>query len=155
MKENFNKLVTERARIGSREKFHHFRSKISKEFKTYFNDEELDIIGPKVIKNNKNYSNWIKSKMRHLKLIPVQRFLNKQIGKIWNDVYSQICYRFDKKLKSNQFVFDYLDNWIAKKVYKSENDVLVSQHKFGGIKEVNRFNFDFYVDDEGRLQKTP
>jgi len=83
MRPDFDKLLTERARIGHSMKYHKVRNKKNRK-----NDAENLPAKEGMKASHKKYGrDW---KYLNENLQPLVRFLNKQVGRPWNDVYSEI-----------------------------------------------------------------
>ena len=64
-------------------------------------------------------------------LAPLIRFLDKNTGKYWNKVYSQLCKKMNKNGVLGQHVFDHLLDFVHTKVYIEDKKVM-GPGRFGG-----------------------
>lgn len=81
------------------------------------------------------------------KLTPVYRWICKQTGRKWNDVYSEICEKFDKHSLAGRHILEHIDAWVDRHdegptwYYSSFSETWYPLHAY-----------DFIVDDEGILR---
>ncbi len=108
----------------------------------YLNDVSSDIdnyydydIEPR--ENQRDYSGC--------KISPVRRWINKQIGRVWNDVYSEIVQKFNNSIIDGRGIKDYL-KWMVD-VNEDPSDI-----KYGLDHTTSSRRGQFYVDDDGILR---
>ena len=77
-------------------------------------------------------------------LQPLYRYIAKQVGRRWDDVYSEICANLDSGSTIKQHVRDHLKTMVATKVYRNENG-LWEAGKYGPSR-IHWYK-DFYVED--------
>jgi hypothetical protein len=77
-------------------------------------------------------------------LQPLRRFLAKQVGRRWDDVYSEICEHLDASSTVKQHVRDHLTDYVTVKTYRTEDGQLWAAGRWGPSQIYNR---DFYVED--------
>lgn len=82
-------------------------------------------------------------------LNPLRRFLNKQIGRPWNDVYSEICDGLDTGSTVKQHVRQHISDFVSTKTFYNDNGDLRCATRWG-IKHY-LYN-DLYVDPDGILR---
>lgn len=70
-------------------------------------------------------------------LAPLKRFLQKSVGRKWNDVYSEICANLKLTSAVQRHILEHLEWYVHVKPYPSGN------------------YRDFYVDDSGTLRAEP
>lgn len=112
MRPDFNKLLCEHERIGSSAKFKLWRSKVKN---TYFKDPENT---PNRLSTGKIYGYETKSFSENLN--PLWGFIRKNVGRKWDDVYSEICKTFDKRSVINQHILSHLNGFVATKVFEED-----------------------------------
>lgn len=83
---------------------------------------------------------------------PLRRFVQSNVGRPWDKVYSEICERLKPTSTAQQHVLDHLKGMVETKTRRLPDGTVVAHKNYGGISEV----FDtFYVDpDSGILRDT-
>ena len=81
-------------------------------------------------------------------LNPLRRFIAKQVGRPWNDVYSEISAKLDTNSTVKQHVRDHLKDYVSVKTYRTEDGQLWFSGRFGP-RSID-WN-DFHVDENGIL----
>ena len=61
-------------------------------------------------------------------LAPLKRYLHKQVGRRWDDVFSDICQHLDTGSTVKMHVREHLDDFVLRKVRRNEDGVLMSTH---------------------------
>ena len=155
MRHDMFKVVGERPRRG----VGYYRTlpneyRAAKRFK--FNDE-LDVddeyCSTKLPMRNRNLG-W-DGKETNENLQPLRRFLTKQVGRPWNDVYAEICSTpgvNDWKKPAHQRprrIRDYVDGYVNVKTYRTDDGQLWAAGKYGPTPIGHR---DLYVDEHGILR---
>jgi hypothetical protein len=65
---------------------------------------------------------WGRSmKEQRLHASPLRRFLEKQVGRPWNEVFSELSRTFDSRSPINRSVLERFDNWVTTKHLYEEN----------------------------------
>jgi hypothetical protein len=105
MRNDFDKVLTEDPRRGSRAKFRQVRrSKKNASFDGEFSGGKESMMTQRRNQQKQNRKTF----GDHLN--PLRKFIASQVGKRWNDVYSEICAKFDQraqlKFHVHQHVFD-------------------------------------------------
>lgn len=95
------KVFSEHERSGSKNKYGHFRAKVNSDF-----DDFGGKVGMKRSHGTArvNYSNDKTQTFNHRL---VKNFLQSRVGKLWNDVYSEICSHIKGKSFTANFVHKY------------------------------------------------
>jgi len=83
------------------------------------------------------------------KLGPMYRWLHSQVGRLWDDVKSDVCEKFDSRTTAGRHIlYDHLLSSVEEvpdlrfgRFYKSEEDYITTNYKN-----------DFYVDEDGILR---
>lgn len=79
-------------------------------------------------------------------LNPLRRYLKRQVGRCWNDVYSDICKNLDTGSTVKQHVRDHLKDYVSTKTYRDEDgEVWSTDRRYRGVSRV--FPGDFYVEN--------
>ncbi len=92
MKSDMHKIISEKGKVGGDDGYHQrHRSNI----KQMIHEEQFDDIP--LTESIKPKIDWDDLKSRNTNLNPLKRLLDKNIGRSWNKIYSEIC----KKINSN------------------------------------------------------
>lgn len=103
------------------------------------------------------------------KLHPILRWLDKQVGRRWDDVYSEICKKFDRRTLFGRHIIDhiisefgyvnhyrraprYFKSYIYDKPYDLAKKWNEQDRKVVGFKWVERDRWAFVIDDDGILR---
>lgn len=76
------------------------------------------------------------------RLNPVYRWLTSKVGSRWDDVFSEICEKFDRRSLAGRHIVDHISWWV-------DDNKIVSRPRFFFWPSY----WDFIVDDEGILRK--
>jgi len=71
---------------------------------------------------------------------PLENYLGKQVGKLWNDIYSEITEHLDSRSNTDRYLLDHLD-WLV----TMQGDPIPT---YGFWRQL-------YIDDDGYLQRSP
>ena len=82
-------------------------------------------------------------------LSPLRRYLAKQVGRPWNDVYSEICSFLDTGSTVKQHVRQHLTDFVTLKTFVDEDGDLIAVTRWGH--RVGPYN-DLWVDSDGILR---
>lgn len=131
MRKDFNKLLCERERYGSDQSFRQVRQN-----KKFNNFEE----GPTRESMKKRHKVTMKEKSFGENLRPLYRFIEKNVGRKWDAVYSELCSTFDMRSVINQHILVHLWFWVD-----------------AGNKTASRWSMgsEFLVNDSGILVRNP
>ncbi|NWG54128.1 MAG: hypothetical protein HXY28_10445 [Hydrogenophilaceae bacterium] len=97
------------------------------------------------------------AKTKHLNehLGPLKRFLEKQVGRPWDKVYSEVSANLKAANPVQQHVRDHLDDFVAVRT-RMENGKVMSQHPYLGPVGLEREWRRFYVHPKtGLLRRNP
>lgn len=98
-------------------------------------------------------------------LSPLRRYLHRQVGRVWDDVFSEICKKLDTGSTVKMHVREHLDDLINRKVSR-QNDtfrhddvmrdtLLMTTNRRGAPEKLIDSRVDLYVDpDDGRIKET-
>lgn len=86
-------------------------------------------------------------------LAPLRRYLQKQRGRAWNEVYSEICARLDTRSTVKQHVRDHLEDLIVVKVVIHRDGRLLARGRWPGWGPLHESWCDLYVDPEDGIIK--
>ena len=111
MRDDFNKLMVERERLGHNMKFADVRNaKGNASF-----DE--DAVGGKESIHRRRRETFVSRKRFNENLNPLKNFLRVNVGKPWDKVYSEICATFDKRKVINNHILEHLFQYVKLEVY--------------------------------------
>ena len=136
MRDDIAKLLCERQRIGSRSKSLKTGMKLDPRIDY---DDDYDW-GPQRLSIARRRQHGWNSKTLNENLRPLYQFLDKSVGRDWNDVYSEICANLNPTKAIDFHVFQHL-GWH------------VDLHRHG--RHDHRYYGGLYVDDDGILCKAP
>lgn len=110
MRPDFNKQLTERERLGHDMKFHQVRGVK----RNRFFDE--DGVGGKVSIHYHRKQSVVDKKMFNENLNPLRSFIQRNVGRPWNKVFSEIAQSFDRRKVINQHIFEHLLEFVETNV---------------------------------------
>lgn len=148
MRSDFNKLLTERERFGSSNKYREIRR--SKKFDNI--DNEFG--GRRPMKDRYNAYYGQSRKEFNENLNPLKGYLRTRVGKPWNDTYSEIRTNFDARKVINNHILEHLFQYV-------EIDVIIVDGKpcfpypYNGnaYRDVREGYSDYFVDPRDGLLK--
>ncbi len=118
MREDFAKLLCERERPRSKDKFRYYRKEV--ENRHFQETEDGDILGPKQMSRGLTYG-WNKKEFNE-NLNPLRGIIRKWVGKRWDDFYSVLCQNFDRGNRINDHIFQHLYQYIETKVFEKNGE---------------------------------
>ena len=131
MREDMFKVIVERPREGSR-----MRNAKIRRMKE--DDGRLRVSGRRLAKEQ------IGSKWLNENLAPLKRYLLKQRGRKWDDVFSEICEHLDTGSTVKMHVREHLDDFVMRKVRVDENGHYWGDRGWGPL-SLDRWSQDLYV----------
>lgn len=157
MREDFNKQLTERERLGHKRKFgDHRNAKANKVL-----DEEMSG-GKESIhtrrRHAKGYATGRKSFNENLN--PLRSFLHTNLGRPWDKIYSEITSSFDKRKVINNHILEHLFQYVELDVHIVDGKPCTrsrwrsASSEFYPIESGGRMP-SYYVDPRDGLLKTP
>jgi len=90
-------------------------------------------------------------------LAPLRRYLHKQTGRRWNDVFSEICQHLDTGSTVKMHIREHLEDFVVVNVHVDEDGAWIGQRKWSGaVRLDDRWGWpDLYVDPaDGRVKET-
>lgn len=105
MRSDFNKLLTERERLGNSSTYGEYRHA-----KRFAADEEFTA-GREGMKHRG------RDKSFNENLNPLKSFLRTNVGRPWDKIYSEICTNFDKRKVVNNHILEHLFQYVEREVY--------------------------------------
>ncbi|MCF6221345.1 MAG: hypothetical protein L3J65_09550 [Robiginitomaculum sp.] len=93
--------------------------------------------------------------VKHLNenLAPLKRYLHKQLGRRWDDVFSDICQRLDTGSTVKMHVREHLDDFILRKVRCGKDGVLMASDSGRGEQKIVDCWVELYVDPHDNVIK--
>lgn len=142
MREDMFKVIVERPRWGSR---HATKTKLR-----YDKCEGRSRVTGRRLASEIGYR-----KSLNENLAPLKRYLHKQVGRRWDDVFSEICQHLDTGSTVKMHVREHLDDFVDRHARrKSDGELWTSQGWGGETKVIDRW-VELYVDpDDGRIKQT-
>lgn len=158
MREDFNKLMVERERFGHDWKFNEVRnSKANRAF----NEDTLG--GKESMHQQRRGSKGVANSRKRFNenLNPLKNFLRGNVGKPWDNVYSEITATFDKRKVINNHILEHLFDYVELKVYIIDGKPFtLNTSRYGAEREYDPIEWHaryptYYVDPRDGLLKTP
>tara|TARA_B100000131_G_scaffold310511_1_gene342292 strand:- start:4407 stop:5090 length:684 start_codon:yes stop_codon:yes gene_type:complete len=94
---------------------------------------------------------WDDRKMLNEYLNPLIRYLQKNCGRPWDKVYSDICKNMDKRGTVQAHIFQHLFDYVER--YPVFRDGEVYSHSSVGLWPLYKTGYTFYVDRNGTLKE--
>jgi len=124
MRKDFSKILTEQPRYGSSSCFGEVRH-----CKVFNRDD--DYLHREGMKNRYGVAKAPRKTFGEF-LSPLRRYLFKQIGRKWDDVYGEIKNNFDTRKVTNQHIFEHIYDFIQiKDLFYDESGVLCIRGRYG------------------------
>lgn len=139
MREDMNKVIVERPRVGHRRSFKEVR-------------RDKDFNGPvplfKESMRVRYVITWV-NKTFNENLNPLWRYLGKQVGRKWDDVYSEIRKTFNHNKTINDHIMIHVRQEVCTKVIEVNGKLCDANITYGGYNEL--YPQQLYVDGAGVL----
>jgi len=137
MREDFDKVLTERPRVGGGGVYRSGKRMGEKELHEDFSIKKSPM---SMGRGSKEFTDLIS---------PLYRWMEKQVGRPWNKVYSDIKVNFGSSNLQHQHLLDHIKWMVSFGCFKKDHKIYDSM----GV-EVNRFGRrpQFYVMDDGILK---
>jgi len=95
------------------------------------------------------------TKILNENLAPLKRFLQKQRGRRWDDVFSEICQQLDTGSTVKMHVREHIEDFIMVHISADRDGNWLGQSRWFGPQPVSRWWPDFYVDPhDGIIKET-
>ena len=118
MRPDMSKVIVERPRRGSRLRSAKFGVRLSPQLEP----DEADPLPPRRPRENKSLNE---------NLAPLERYLNKQVGRPWDKVYSEIRANLDGRKATQLHILQHLSGYVTTDCW-TENGTLVGKGGFWG-----------------------
>ena len=136
MREDMFKVIVERPRRGWRSRRHR-RKTVGGE----------DTLPMKIGVKKHVAATGIRSKWLNENLNPLRRYLRSQLGRPWDDVYSDICANLSPDHTVKQHVREHLDDYVARRIFVREDGAWVNGSRRSSFDDRTRpWRQPFYVD---------
>jgi hypothetical protein len=89
-----------------------------------------------------------KSKYLSDHLGPLRRYLRSQVGKPWNEIYSQLCRRLDSSTMAGQHVLSHVWDYVERHVELIDGIPYSKPHRHRRIQLSSHYRDQFYVHPE-------
>lgn len=141
MREDMFKVIVERPRSG--------RSWASKSKLRYDKCEERSrVSGHRLVMESNG-----RTKHLNENLAPLKRYLHKQIGRRWDDVFSEICAHLDTGSTVKMHVREHLEDFVLSKVRLAPDGILWATGRWGHPEKLVESWTELYVDPNDGLVK--
>ena len=88
-------------------------------------------------------------------LAPLKRYLMKQRGRIWNDVFSEICSELDTGSTVKMHIREHVADFIMVNIHVNANGHWIGQDRWQGARPLDEWWPDLYVDPfDGLVKET-
>ncbi|MEL6860538.1 MAG: hypothetical protein AAGL11_01770 [Pseudomonadota bacterium] len=141
MREDMFKVIVERPRWGSR---HGVRSKLRYDKVP----DRKHATGRRMVLEGEGWTKCLNEN-----LAPLKRYLNKQVGRPWNKVYSEICEHLDTGSTVKQHVRDHLTDFILTDVTVACDGSFMASNHWGRPMAPDQWWARLYVDPKDGLIK--
>lgn len=150
MRPDLNKLLCERERVGSTDKYKNYRR--LKKFNPAPGDEGENLPFREGTKFRYGYD----GRSFNENLSPLRGAIRANLGKRWDTFYSELCKNFDKRSVINQHILQHLFQYVEREVYIENGEVWVRQGKYsrsGDTKLRDSTSTEYYVDPRDGIMK--
>lgn len=139
MKPYFSKLLTEQERAGSRNLSRKWggRVRVHPDPEHEYEDEITFVSSARRRQYGYNHKEFTDV------LSPLRGFLEKNVGRPWNDVHSELCKGLDRRSVTGQHVFTHLWQYVERYTVLVDGEVKVLNHWSGNYVDPN--HNDFYI----------
>ena len=145
MRKDMNKVLVTTPRIGSWMKNYEVKNQ-----RRSFRDGDHDLPSHSSMKPKTNRTSCERKSLNEY-LNPLSRYLNKNIGRVWDDIYSDICKNMDKRTPVQAHIFQHLFDYVE--LHPIFKDGKPHQINWGGLMPMYNTGWSFYVDKKGFLRR--
>lgn len=157
MRKDHHKVITERERRGSGNKYHDYRhTKGQKAIndEDFYDFEESDVTqeSPKLIEPMRRpYKQYYMEKEYSDMTSGIKGFVRKNVGRKWDDVFSEFCAEYDQRSVLTKHLFQHLKQHVCTKVFEKEDGLYV--HTRWHVKPLAKSWEEYYVDPKDGILK--
>lgn len=145
MREDFDKVLVERPRMGHKNKYRHVRNK-------KINKRQLEVISHEGMRTP-HVRNWGGKRLNE-NLSPLKHYLYSKVGQRWDDVYSDIRKMMGKNPNAVKgHILQHIFQYVEKNTYEKEGKRYRNTGYSWRSNPYELPNEDLYIDDDGYLRK--
>jgi hypothetical protein len=149
MRQDLNKILTENARVGHERSYREQRRKTKYEIR----DEDGNPFGGRE-SMKKRYSTYGDRKEFNENLSPLKRMIEKNVGRKWDDFYSEFCQNFDKRKVVNDHILLHLFQYVKINTKKVDGEIFIYDN-YSGWRDLEYASYVlWYVDPETDILMT-
>jgi len=126
MKEHFEKLLTEQERAGSKMPSAKWGGRVKVEDSD--SEYEKQAGGLQPWSRHRNQDNKSLTDV----LSPLRGYLRKNVGRPWDEVYSEICWGMDKRTTTGAHIFTHLWQYVERYTFMGEDGKVKYLNRYGG-----------------------
>lgn len=150
-----DKLIVERQRRGSGNKYHDYRhikgNAINDDFFD-FEEDDINMAAPRLLEPMRRpYKQYYAEKEFSDFTSPIKGFVRKNVGRKWNEVFSEFCAEYDQRAIINKHLFDHLKQNVCRKVYEVNGELQVRTR--WQVKPLKDSYEEYYVDPRDGILK--
>src|SRR5271167_774084 len=150
MRPDLNKLLCERERRGSTDKYRNYRG--LKKFNPAPGDEGENLPFREGTKFRYGYN----GRSFNENLSPLRGAIRANVGKRWDTFYSELCKNFDKRSVINQHILTHLFDYVEREVYVEDGELWVHASRYSrssDIKLRDSTYTEYFVDPRDGIMK--
>jgi len=150
MRPDLNKLLCERERVGSTDKYKNYRR--LKKFNPAPGDEGENLPFREGTKFRYGYN----GRSFNENLSPLRGAIRANLGKRWDTFYSELCKNFDKRSVINQHILQHLFQYVERELYIEDGELWVRAARYtssGDQKLRDSTYTEYYVDPRDGIMK--
>lgn len=138
MRDDLNKLLCERERPGSANRYREYRRK--KDFIEDRSGEGADLPTREGMKKRYGWN----AKPFGENLNPLWGMVRKNVGRPWDKVYSELCSVFNMRSVINQHILDHLKYFVEQNCYE-EDEIVYVRSNYGPDRPIKDSSTEYYV----------
>jgi hypothetical protein len=120
MRQDMAKVIVERPRLGGRYKYRQHRRELKCELDYALRKDNEDCVTPR-----ESIRGWAvrnhEGKELNENLSPLRRFMLSRVGKVWDDVFSEICKVMDARSACQNHIWQHAVDYVETKTFVHEN----------------------------------
>jgi hypothetical protein len=133
MRYDMAKLLTEAERYGSSNPSQKWGKRLKYDSDSDYEDEVTRVS----MSRKKAYGYDCKTLSDVLN--PLKGYLRKNLGRLWDDIYSELCQNLDRRSVSGNHVFQHIWDYVAKRTYVGVDDDIYERHISGWSSPVDGY----------------
>lgn len=156
MRRDHHKLICEKGKSGNYE-YHDIRhakriASSNDDFYEYEDGDEAIVAAPHKESIKRCYNSYYITKEFTDNVNPIRGFVRKNVGRKWDDVYSEFCDIYDQRSVLTKHLFQHLKQYVERKVLV-HNDELMIRTRWRGLQPLEEAYIDYYVDPRDGILK--